>query len=310
MGLRRKDGKRVRIKLASMVDINTRLAKCLIAEQFPQWRRLALRPVPQQGWDNRSFRLGERMLVRLPSAAAYAAQVEREWRWLPWMRAHLRCAIPEPVARGEPGCGYPWPWSVYRWIAGQTLAEQAPSSMPAFTAALAHRLAELHAAPAAEGPTPGVDNFYRGGALSVYDAQLRAALVLLRGKVDTTLAQHLWDQAAATAWTRPAVWVHGDIAPGNLLLRCGRLAALIDFGQMGVGDPACDLAIAWTYLRAPHRQAFRRQLMLDDDTWRRGRAWALWKAAIVAARLVSTSTAKATAAGHTLNQITRDAIDD
>lgn len=286
-----------------MVDIDSRLVKSLIAEQFPQWRRLAVRPVVRPGWDNRSFRVGPKLLARLPSAAAYAPQVDREQRWLPFLRPHLSFAIPEPLAQGQPGCGYAWPWSVYGWIAGQAVADHAPLNGARFAIDLAHGLTQLQAAPADAGPQPGPENFHRGAPLSVYDAQLRQALAALHGKIDTAPMQRAWDRAAATVWERPAVWVHGDIAPGNLLLRRGRIAALIDFGQLCVGDPACDLAIAWSTLRALDRQTFRRQLALDEATWQRGRAWALWKAAIVAARLAGADAKEFAASRRTLHEV-------
>ena len=292
------------------MDIDARLVKYLVAEQFPQWRRLAVRPVARSGWDHRSFRLGPKLLARLPSAAAYVVQVEREQRWLPFLRQHLSFAIPELLAQGQPGCGYAWPWSVYGWISGKAVADQAPSNGARFAIDLADCLAQLQAAPADAGPKPGPENFHRGAPLLVYDAQLREALAVLHGKVDSALMQGTWDRAAATVWERPAVWVHGDIAPGNLLLCRGRLAALIDFGQLSVGDPACDLAIAWTTLRPPHREAFRRHLALDENTWQRGRAWALWKAAIVAAGLAGADAAGRAASWQTLREVHNDAAHD
>jgi aminoglycoside phosphotransferase (APT) family kinase protein len=229
------------------------------------------------------------MSVRLPSAQTYSAQVAVEQRWLPFLAPALPLRIPEPLAMGTPSHGYPWNWSVYRWIPGETANHESINSLPDFTRQLAAFLASLHQIDARGGPQPGPSNFYRGGNLSVYDDQARSAIVALTGRINTSAAHRVWSAALSTHWERPAVWVHGDVAVGNLLLNCGRLAAVIDFGQLAVGDPACDLAIAWTLLRGDNREAFRQTIGLDSSTWQRGRAWALWKALIIAAGMTTTN---------------------
>jgi aminoglycoside phosphotransferase (APT) family kinase protein len=289
--------------LDEQLKIDAALARTLVAEQFPHWAHLPVRAMPTQGWDNRSFLLGSDRVLRLPSAQAYAAQVPREQRWLPYLRQHLPVEIPQPLAQGRPGCGYPFAWSVYRWIDGDTVASRPPSDMRLFAMDLARFLNALRAVPAADGPAAGEDNFHRGGALEVYDAQAREAVAVLRDRIDADVALHVWDAGSASAWEQPPVWVHGDTAPGNLLVRAGRLAAVIDFGQLGVGDPACDLAMAWSYLRAPQRETFRAALGLDAATWQRGKAWALWKAAIVTAGIASTNPTETLAAQHTLDEV-------
>jgi aminoglycoside phosphotransferase (APT) family kinase protein len=190
---------------------------------------------------------------------------------------------------GTPSHGYPWNWSVYRWIPGEVASEESINSFPDFTRQLAAFLAALQQIEAASGPQPGPTNSYRGGSLAVYDDEARSAIAALDGRMNTNAANRVWSAAVCTRWERPPVWVHGDIATGNLLLNRGSLAAVIDFGQLAVGDPACDLAIAWTLLRGDNREAFRRALALDSSTWRRGRAWALWKAMIVAAGMTTTN---------------------
>ncbi len=288
------------------LQIDETLVRGLIADQFPNWADLQVRAVPQPGWDNRTFLLGHDFVARLPSAAAYEEQVHREQRWLPYLRTHVPFEIPEPVALGQPGRGYPWSWSVYRWIAGDTAASAPPSDMGQFAEDLALMLIALQRVPAEGGPDPGEHNFHRGGPLRAYDEQARQAIAALRGQIDSAEALNVWTAGLASCWKQPTVWVHGDIALGNLLTRGGRLAAVIDFGQLCVGDPACDLAIAWTYLRAQHRQAFRNRLKVDLATWRRGRAWALWKAAIVAASLVDTNTIEGQASHLTMDEILSD----
>ena len=276
------------------------LVRKLIAAQFPQWASLPLRSVPVDGWDHRSFRLGDTMVVRLPSAAAYAAQVAKEQRWLPTLAPLLPLAIPEPLALGAPGEGYPFPWSVYRWLDGETAATTIVRDPRAFAAALARFLVALQRIDSRGGPSPGVHNFHRGGALDTYDAEAREAIRRLSASIDARAATSLWDAALRTRWQRDPVWVHGDVSAGNLLVRDGELAAVIDFGLLAVGDPACDLAIAWTFMDPGSRAAFRSGLQLDPDTWLRGRAWALWKAAVVTAGMADTHAVEKAHARRTL----------
>lgn len=268
---------------------------------------MAVRPVPQSGWDNRTFRLGAHLAARLPSAAEYEEPIHREQRWLAHLRRHLPLPIPEPLALGRPGCGYPWVWSVRQWLPGEPAAAGQSIDTETFVPGLAAFLNALRAAPAAQGPRPGPANFYRGAALAHYEGQFREAMAALGGRIDITAAMCAWESAARSQWEGAPVWVHGDVAMGNLLLSGGTLAAVIDFGQMCVGDPACDLAIAWTCLRGPRREAFRELLGLDAGTWARGRAWALWKAAIVAAGLIKTNAAEAQACWSTIDEVVADA---
>jgi aminoglycoside phosphotransferase (APT) family kinase protein len=270
-------------------EIDADLVRRLVAGQFAQWAHLPVRAVADSGWDNRTFHLGDSMLVRLPSAASYEAQVEKEHRWLPWLAPHLPLPIPVPLAMGEPAEGYPWRWSVYRWIPGETARRERIADLGQFARDVAAFLGALYEIDASEGPPAGAHSFQRGGPVTVWDGQVRDALVTLEGRVDTDTARAAWEAALAATVERspvwvPPVWVHGDVARGNLLVRDGRLSAVIDFGCSAVGDPACDLAVAWTLLDRPGREALRTALPLDDATWMRGHGWALWKALIVLAR--------------------------
>jgi len=239
--------------------------------------------VELDGWDNRTFRLGDDMSVRLPSAEGYVPQVEKEHRWLPRLAPHLPLPIPAPIAKGEPGEGYPWPWSVYRWLDEEPAATAPITDFRQFAVDLAKFLAALYRIDATEGPTAGPHNFWRGGPLTVYDAETREAIAALGDEIDPGAATAVWETALAATWTGSPVWVHGDVAMGNLLVRDGRLAAVIDFGSSGVGDPACDTVIAWTLFTGESREAFRSTLGVDAGTWARGRGWALWKALITVA---------------------------
>lgn len=257
------------------------LVRRLVDGQFPQWATLPLARVPDDGWDNSTFRLGETMKVRLPTAARYAGQVEKEHRWLPRLAPRLPLPLPRPLAVGAPGEGYPFPWSIQSWLPG-TPAASAPIADPRrFGTDLAGFLRALQAIDAREGPPAGPHSFFRGGQLAVYDAETRRCLQALEGRIDATAATEVWEAALAAPWQGPSVWVHGDVAPGNLLVEDGRLSAVIDFGSCAVGDPACDLVVAWTLLSGEGREAFRAGLAADEGTWARARGWALWKALLV-----------------------------
>ncbi len=234
----------------------------------------------EDGWDNTTFRLGQELAVRLPSASAYEAQVAKEQRWLPLLAAKLPLAIPAPVAEGRPGAGFPRRWSVYRWLEGDRATRDRVTDMSEVATALADFLVALRGVDAIGVPRPGMHNFFRGGAVATYDGEVRDAIDALGNRIDSRAALEVWDAALRTHWTGTPVWVHGDISPDNLLLVGGRLAAVIDFGCCAAGDPACDLAIAYTFFDGNAREAFRDRVGLDSATWARARGWALWKALI------------------------------
>jgi aminoglycoside phosphotransferase (APT) family kinase protein len=260
--------------------IDAALVKRLVAAQFPQWSELPVTPVEVDGWDNRTFHLGDEMAARLPSNSGYVLQVAREHRWLPVLAPQLPLPIPVPLAKGRPALGYRHDWSVYRWIDGATARPDRIDDLARFATALGEFLTALQRVDPTDGPPAGPHNFYRGGPLTTYDAETRTAIAALGDRIDGPAATAVWETALATTWSGPPVWVHGDVAVGNLLVREGRLAAVIDFGTSGVGDPACDLVIAWTLFAGPSREAFRAALTADPGTWARGRAWALWKSLI------------------------------
>lgn len=265
------------------MDIDAALVGRLVAAQFPQWAHLPVRPVALGGWDNRTFHLGEHLSVRLPSAEGYAPQVAKEQRWLPRLAPLLPLPIPVPLAQGVPALGYPWPWSVYRWLEGEPAATARLADPVGCARTLARFLVALQRIPSGDGPPPGPHNFFRGGPLATYDAQTRQAIAALPREIPARAALAVWEAALSAPWSGPPVWLHGDVAAGNLLVRGGRLCAVIDFGCLGVGDPACDLAIAWTLFSGKSRDALRAALPLDEAAWARGRGWALWKGLITLA---------------------------
>jgi aminoglycoside phosphotransferase (APT) family kinase protein len=287
----------------TMIDVS--LARRLIGDQFPGWSHLPIAPVELDGWDNRTFRLGCELSVRLPTGSWYAQQVDKEQRWLPVLAPRLPLAIPEPVARGEPGCGFPYPWSVYRWLEGDLAVNATIGDMPCFAAVLAGFLNALARVDPTGGPAPGEHNFYRGAPLATYADEAVEAMDKLGSDVAGDAVRRVWDHAMTSSWDREPVWFHGDVAATNLLVRDGRLAAVIDFGCSGVGDPACDTVIAWTFLSGASRQRFRAELDVDAGTWSRGRGWGLWKALIT---LVGQLEGDAPDAAETRRQI--DAILD
>jgi len=265
-------------------SLDAGLAERLVRAQFPQWADLPVRPVDLPGWDNRTFRLGDAMSIRLPTGPWYALQVEKEQRWLPVLAPQLPLPIPTPVAQGRPGQGYPYAWSVYRWIDGQPARRDTIGSLTTFATDLAGFLAALQRADATDGPQPGRHNFFRGAPLDTYEREARDAITELGGDIPGRAAHRILDEALRAEWPGAPVWFHGDVATGNLLVTDGALSGVIDFGTSGVGDPACDVVIAWTLLDEESRAAFRRTLGVDDAMWARGRGWALWKALITYAQ--------------------------
>jgi len=260
------------------VEIDSALVSRLVAEQFPKWADLSVRPVPRQGNDNRTFRLGEQLAVRLPSAAGYVEAVAKEDNVLPYLSRHVAMHLPRTVAVGAPGAAYPWPWSIREWIVGTDPEVDISLHRSALAVSVGTFLTELRAAPADPSRRAGRHSSFRGCHPSVYSAEVHHALAVLGGRVDAAKCFRIWEEALETHWAGDPVWFHGDMATGNLLVREGGLCAVIDFATCGVGDPACDLVLAWTFFRGEEQNAFAAAIGLDADTWRRARGWALWKA--------------------------------
>jgi aminoglycoside phosphotransferase (APT) family kinase protein len=266
------------VRALKKTDITPELVARLVAAQFPQWAELPVVPVELDGWDNTTFRLGSTMSVRLPSGDAYVAQIDKEHRWLPRLAPELPVPIPEPLAQGVPGCGFPRPWSIYRWLDGEPTTEARVRDLTEFATDLGRFLAALYRCDTAGGPPAGAHSHSRGAPVSTWDVQTRRALDALESIVDVDAATAVWDAAIAAPSSGSPVWVHGDVTGSNLLVRGGRLCAVIDFGCSAVGDPACDTTIAWTFFAGESRARFMSLVPVDDGGWARGRGWALWKA--------------------------------
>ena len=243
----------------------------LLAGQFPEWATLPIEPVASSGTDNALYRLGGDMVVRLPRIQWAVAGVEKEQEWLPRLAPLLPVAVPVPLAQGTPAEGYPWPWSVYRWLDGHNPAAGRIADPSSLAADVARFVVALRRIDTAGGPPSR-----RGVPLAHIDKETRTAIGALEGLIDTHATSGAWEAALRTPpWSGSPVWTHGDLMPGNLLTQHGRLTAVIDFGVVGVGDPACDLIAAWTILPREAREVFRAEVCADDATWARGRGWAL-----------------------------------
>jgi aminoglycoside phosphotransferase (APT) family kinase protein len=258
------------------VHTDVTLVHRLLAAQFPQWADLPIVPVPSAGTDNALYRLGDELAVRLPRIDWAIGAIEKECRWLPYLAPHLPLPVPVPLAMGEPGEGYPWHWSVCRWLDGENATLDRIVDPCQFADDLARFIVALQRIDPADGPRSGSPGVSRGVPLAPRDASTRAAIAELEGMIDTDAATAAWEAAlAAPVWDGPPTWLHGDLQSGNLLVVDGRLSAVIDFGTMGVGDPACDMLVAWTLFTADARAAYRAAVQVDDATWARGSGWAL-----------------------------------
>lgn len=261
--------------------IDTELVAHLLASQFPEWSGLDLCPAAFDGHDNRTFRLGDDLAVRLPSHERYAAQPPIEHEWLPVLAAGgLPLAIPDSLALGTPDSRFAWPWSIRRWLPGQTLAVTPTPISAKVAEQLGSFLVALHKVPTEGAPRPGPQNFYRGASPAAYDEITRAAITDRAFLIDHRRALAVWAEATSSPITGAPVWVHGDITPSNLLGTDTTLTAVIDFGCFAVGDPACDLTIAWTAFDGQAQQTFLELVAPTEDTVARARGWALWKALV------------------------------
>lgn len=254
--------------------------KALIGAQFPEWAELPVRRYDSVGSDNWMFRLGEALVVRLPRRPSAAPRIAKEAEWVPQLAPALPLAVPAPIAVGAPTDAFPWPWAVQEWLVGEDLGECELAHPHDAAERLAGFLRALQNIDA-KGPVHGDHNFYRGCPLAERNEVTVDCIAQMSSVIDTGAALALWQRALeAPTWTAPWTWVHGDISVRNLLASGGRLSAVIDFGGLGLGDPACDLMPAWTVFDAAARETFRSALSPDEAMWIRGQAWAMSVAAV------------------------------
>jgi aminoglycoside phosphotransferase (APT) family kinase protein len=288
------------------VDTDVSLVRRLLTTQFPQWTNLPIQPVQSAGTDNAIYRLGADMTVRLPRYPSPTTSIDKEHYWLPKLAPYLPLSIPVLLALGAPGEGYPFRWSVLKWIEGENLTidciadpRQAAIDMAKFITAL--QRIDTTGAPLA------TDNNLRGIGLATRDTNTRKAIAAMHGMIDTDAAIRVWETALeAPEWERAPVWFHGDLLPGNVLFKQGRLNAVIDFGGMGVGDPACDIMIAWGLFKGESRDIFREALAVDDATWVRGRGHALSQAVIFIPYYLETNPMGVGNARHMISEVLAD----
>lgn len=280
------------------------LVRRLLTRQFPQWANLPVTLVASYGTDHDIYRLGAHLGVRLPRVGWASGQAVKEAKWLPRLAPHLPLAVPRPVGLGQPDEGYPFTWAVHEWLPGENAdgtlrdLEQAAVDLAGFIRAL--RAVDTTGAPPR---LPGT----RGGPLAERDEGVRHAVAQLGERIDGAAALRSWDEAlAASVWDGAQVWVHGDLLPGNLLVVDGRLSAVIDYGGLGVGDPACDLQPAWNLFPAASRRTFLTELQVDDAMRLRGRGWALSQALIALPYYWQTNTGIVRQALHALDLVLRE----
>jgi aminoglycoside phosphotransferase (APT) family kinase protein len=289
------------------VDTDSSLVARLLAAQFPQWADLPIKPVPSAGTNHAIYRLGSDMAVRLPLIEGAIEQMDKEYQWLPRLAPHLPLAIPVPLALGTPGEGYPLRWSVYQWLEGENAENQRIVEESQAALDLAHFITALQRIDAVSWSPPGPPISSRGVPLSTRDARVRSAIAELSGVLDTDAVTAVWDAVLQVSeWHGPPVWTHGDLLPGNLLVQQSRISAVIDFGVLGVGDPACDLIVAWSLLSAHTRYLFRTALAVDDATWERGRGWALSIGLIALPYYQSTNPVFAATARRMIDEVLAD----
>ena len=251
--------------------VGSDLVRRLLVAQFPHWSDLELRPVASVGTDNALFRLGEEMVVRMPIVDWAVADVEKEQEWLPQLAPFLPVPIPKPLAMGQPNDSYPYKWSIYRWCLGENSAVGKLIRPLELASDVADFLTALRNIDTTGGPLAG-----RGLPLIDRDESTRAAIASLSSIMDTREVIAAWESALELpVWSGPKMWIHGDLSAGNILTVDGRLSAVIDFGALGIGDPAVDLIIAWNLFPDEARTGFRSRTGVDEATWKRGRAWAL-----------------------------------
>ena len=284
------------------IEISVSLVKKLIREQFPKWADLPIEPVPSMGTDNALFRLGDTTQIRLPRIDWAANNIDKEFTWLPQIASFISTPITTPLYKGNPIEEYPYHWAIYDWLEGENPKSCCADCGSDFVENLANFLKETR-----EINLPDSPRASRGTPLIKRDEPTRKALKELAGVVDTRLAAHIWDNALKIPyWDKPPVWVHGDLLPGNILIKDGKLSGVIDFSCMGLGDPACDLIVAWNLLDAKRRMLFRDLLPVDENTWIRGQAWAMSQSLLILPYYKDTNPGLVETANYTLEEIFSD----
>ncbi|MDX6580775.1 MAG: hypothetical protein QOJ47_2324 [Gaiellales bacterium] len=289
---------------ADEVDTDVALVRRLLAGQFPHWADLPIDLVDSYGTDHDIYRLGGDLAARLPRIGWAIQQAAKEAEWLPKLAPHLPLAVPVQLAMGQPAEGYPFAWSVYEWLPGENAngtiddLDQAAVDLAAFVISL-RQIDTTGAHPRPPGS--------RGAPLAELDKHVCRSIAELGDRIDTDAALRSWEESLnAPEWDGEDVWVQGDLLPGNLLVVDGRLSAVIDFGCLNVGDPACDLQPAWNVFAGDSRTRYRAALQADDASWLRGRGWSLYQAVMALPYYWDTNPGMIRQASHALAQVLAD----
>jgi aminoglycoside phosphotransferase (APT) family kinase protein len=286
-------------------EVNLELVRSLLKEQCPQWAELELTPILSSGTDNALFRLGDKYVVRIPriewSPGSITNGINKEYLWVPQLARHLKTPVSEPIFKGKPNEDYPWPWSITKWNEGHNPDFEKEGEYENLAIDLADFLNELHSIKLSEtGPFSR-----RGVPLVELDKETQEALKNVEEDMDTKPLALLWEKLLNTpCWNQSPVWMHGDLLPGNILIQNNRLSAVIDFADVGLGDPACDLIVAWSMLNSSSRAIFRNHLVnIDEHTWQRGKGWALSIAVIILPYYKNTNPVLASIASRIIEQL-------
>jgi aminoglycoside phosphotransferase (APT) family kinase protein len=279
----------------------------LVDQQFPAWRGLPIRQVASQGTVNGLFRLGEQFVARFPlepgDIAATRRWLESEAQAAHELLGRTRFLTPEPVALGEPGAGYPLPWSVQTWLPGTAATDEDPGESVVF----AHDLAEfIRGVRAIDTRGRAFNGRGRGGELRSHDPWMETCFERSEQLLDVPRLRPMWAVMRALPRSAGDVMTHGDLIPGNVLVSHGHLAGVIDVGGLGPADPALDLVGAWQLLEAGPRQALRDDLGCDDLEWERGKAWAFEQSMGAAWYYVESNPAMSLMGQRTLQRIIAD----
>ena len=258
------------------LDVNLSFVRDLINEQFPEYSLLPITPVSSIGTVNHVYRLGQELYIRLPRVKEWA-DIEKEWRWIPYLAPHLKLQIPEPVALGKPNASYPVNWAIYKWIEGNNYSEELIHDEREVAKDLANFVNEMHSV-----DVP--DDAPKAGRLPLLELNKRTIECIVEADdiQDRDKVLAAWeDSCKASVWNGHSVWIHADLLRTNLLVHSGRLSAVIDFGGVGIGDPAFDLIPAWSIFNFEGRKIFKNSINADKDTWLRARGYALHQAVLI-----------------------------
>ncbi len=288
----------------NQIEIDDDLVRRLLTTQFPRWADLPVRYFDSAGTVNAIYRLGDDMYVRLPLQEQWVWHLKTEAKWLPRLAPHLPVTIPTPLAHGEPGEGYPFPWAVYDWIEGESWKLDRVRDPDEATLELARFIEAMWKIETAGGKIP---RGAQGLPLRSRDAWVRMTAESARDLIDADALLDVWEKALELPdFAGTPRWVHSDLLPGNVLIDDGRLSAVIDFGGVHVGDPALDISAAWKLLSGRSRDVFRAALDVDDVTWARARGWAIPSVGAIH-YYRETNPAMLAFGLHTINEVLADA---